>query len=31
VGWILMIIAVIRLILGLVLMNCARSAPPPGG
>jgi Flp pilus assembly protein protease CpaA len=31
VGWILMIIGVIGLILGLFLMNRARSAPPPGG
>jgi Flp pilus assembly protein protease CpaA len=31
VGWILMIIGVIGLILGLVMMNRARSAPPPGG
>jgi hypothetical protein len=31
VGWILMIVGVIGLILGLFLMNRARSAPPPGG
>jgi hypothetical protein len=31
VGWILMIIGVIGLILGLFMMNRARSAPPPGG
>jgi hypothetical protein len=30
VGWILMIVGVIGLILGLFLMNRARSAPPPG-
>ena len=30
VGWILMIIGVIGLILGLFMMNRARSAPPPG-
>ena len=31
VGWILMIIGVIGLVLGLFMMNRARSAPPPGG
>lgn len=30
VGWILMIIGVIGLVLGLFMMNRARSAPPPG-
>jgi len=31
VGWILMIIGVIGLILGLFMLNRARSAPPPPG
>jgi hypothetical protein len=31
VGWILMVVGVIGLILGLVLMNRSRSAPPPPG
>jgi Flp pilus assembly protein protease CpaA len=30
VGWILMIVGVVGLILGLVMMNRGRSAPPPG-
>jgi Flp pilus assembly protein protease CpaA len=30
VGWILMIVGAIGLILGLFMMNRARSAPPPG-